>query len=140
MLDPVREAFVREYQKHGNATEALRVAKPHARKWKENVQNSKASTMLAEGKVQERLAQLQQKSAEKHGITVERLTEMTLKAYDMAQTPGVSSGQAQTRSMVKAAEFLGKLHGLIVDKSEITGADGAPLVPVLNVSVARNKP
>lgn len=139
-LDPVRERFVQEYHQHSNASEALRVAKPHARKWKPEVVNSKASTMLAEGKVQERLAQLQQESAAKHDITIERLTQMTLKAYETAEIKGRATGQAQASAMVKAAEFLGKLHGLVVDKSEVTGKDGAPLVPVLNVQIGRDKP
>lgn len=138
MLDPVREIFVKEYQTHGNASEALRKAKPHAKKWKPEVVNSKASQMLSEGKVQERLAELQARSAEKNDITIERLTQMTLKAYELAQTPGLSSGQCQTAAMVKASEFLGKLHGLVVEKSELTGKDGAPLTPVLNVTVARD--
>ena len=138
MLDPVREKFIHEYQQHGNASEALRRAKPHARKWKPEVVNSKASTMLAEGKVQERLAQLQLRSAEKNDITIERLTRMTLEAFDASKIPGRATGQQQTSAMVKAAEFLGKLHGLVVDKSEVTGADGAPLMPVLNVTISGN--
>jgi phage terminase small subunit len=32
-----------------------------------------------------------------------------------------------------------KLHGLVVDKNEHTGANGAPLVPVLNIALSRNK-
>lgn len=139
LLDPVREKFVQEYHSHGNASEAYRAANPKAKKWKAETLHPKASKLLAEDKVRTRLAELQAASAEKHEITIERLTEMTLAAYQEAQRVSPTSGQMQTASMIKAAEFLGKLHGLVVDKSELTGKDGAPLVPVLNVTVGRDQ-
>lgn len=92
--------------------------------------------MLKEPKVELRLQQLQEASAKKHDITIDRLTEMTLAAYELAMRDGVKAPSAA----VKASEFLGKLHGLIVDKKEVTGKDGAPLVPVAHVTIARTKP
>ena len=139
LLDPVREKFAQEYHVSGNASEALRKANPKARKWKAETLHVKASQTLAEDKVRIRLSELQAASAAKHEITIDKLTEMTLKAYDEAQRTNPTSGQMQTSSMIKAAEFLGKLHGLVVDKSELSGKDGAPLVPVLNVTVGGNK-
>ena len=137
LLCPVRERFIQEFHVHGNATEALRVAKPHARKWKPEVVNSKASVMLSEGKVQERLRELQLRAQTRTEITVDKLTKMTMDAYDMAMTEEVHAPSAA----VKAAEFIGKLHGLVVDRTrnEHTGKDGMPLVPVLNVSVGGNQ-
>lgn len=126
-LDPVRERFAQEYHTHGNASEAYRAANPKAKKWKPETLHPKASKLLAEDKVRTRLAELQAASAKKHEITVERLTEMTLAAYTEAQRVNPTSGQMQTSSMIKAAEFLGKLHGLIVDKTQLSGDAENPL-------------
>lgn len=133
-LDPVRERFIQEYHATGNATEALRRAKPHALKWKPEVVNSKASTMLSEGKVQERLSQLQARSAEKHDITIDSLTAMLQEDRTLART------EKQSSAAISAVMGLAKLHGLIVDKAEHTGKDGAQLIPVINVAVGRAKP
>lgn len=133
MLDPVREAFVQEYHATGNASEALRKAKPHSRKWKDNAVHVKASQMLAEDKVQLRLHELQAEAREKHGVTIESLTAELEEARTFAKSVG-QSGPMVTAVMGKA-----KLHGLIVDKNEVTGKDGTPLVPVLNVTIGAPK-
>lgn len=134
MLDPVREAFCHAYRKHGNRSEAFRTANPKSRKWKPETVHVKACLMMAEGKVQERLKELQERSAEKHEITIDKLTKMTLDAYDLAMQDEVQAPAAA----VKASEFLGKLHGLVVEKRELTGKDGAALVPIANVTIARS--
>jgi phage terminase small subunit len=133
MLDPVRERFTQEYHATGNASEALRKAKPHARKWKDNVVHVKASQMLAEDKVQVRLHELQAASAEKHEITIETLTQMLKEDRTLAR------GEKQSAAAVSAVMGLAKLHGLIVDKNEHTGKNGETLVPVLNVTIGAPK-
>lgn len=138
-LTPKQEAFAQAYLETSNACEAYRRAY-NAKNMSQNALGVEACRLLSSPKVALRLSELQQMSAERHNITIDRLTEMTMKAYDEAQRIAPSTGQMQTSSMIKAAEFLGKLHGLVVDKSEVTGKDGAPLVPVLNVSVTRDKP
>lgn len=138
-LTPKQEAFARAYHETSNATEAYRRAY-NAGGMKDNVIHVKAHEVLKNGKIAVRLSELQQMAQERHNITIDSLTEMTMKAYVEAQRIAPTTNQMQTASMIKAAEFLGKLHGLVVDKSEVTGKDGAPLVPVLNVSVTRDKP
>jgi len=129
MLDPVREAFVQEFHATGNASEAFRRAKPAAKAWKDITVHPRASKMLAEDKVQARLHELQAAAREKHGVTIETLTAELEEARTFAKSVG-QSGPMVTAVMGKA-----KLHGLIVDKNEVTGKDGAPLVPVLNVTL-----
>jgi len=126
---PIRERFVQEFVKSGNASESLRIVKPHARQWKESTVNSKASTMLAEGKVRERLSELQERSAAKAGITIESLTEMLLADRALALKTEKASASVQ------AAMGLAKLHGMIVEKNEHAGKDGTPLFPVINVKI-----
>lgn len=136
-LAPKHEAFAKAYLETGNASEAYRIASPHSKKWKPQAVHVRASQLLASDKVQLRLSELQQASAQKHEITIEKLTEMTLNAYKESQRIAPTTGQMQTASMIKAAEFLGKLHGLVVEKSEMTGKDGVPLIPSVNVSITR---
>lgn len=138
-LTPKQEAFAQAYLETGNASEAYRRAYDVSPSSKPNTVEKRACELLKNGKVAGRLSELQAASAKRHDITIDRLTEMTLAAFTEAQRISPTSGQMQTSSMIKAAEFLGKLHGLVVDKSEISGKDGAAIVPVLNVSVSRNQ-
>lgn len=133
MLDPVREKFAQEYHATGNASEALRRANPRSRKWKEASVNVRASQWLSDDKVQLRLGQLQLASSEKHGITIETITTMLKEDRELARS------KEQSAAAVSAVMGLAKVHGLIVDKNEHTGANGAPLVPVLNLALSRNK-
>ncbi len=137
-LTPKQEAFAQAYLETSNASEAYRRAY-NTTNMKDNSIWECACRLLKDRKVTSRLAELQQMSAERHNITIDSLTKMTMKAYEEAQRVAPTTGQMQTSSMIKAAEFLGKLHGLVVDKSEVTGKDGSPLVPVLNVSVGRDQ-
>lgn len=138
-LTPKQEAFAQAYHETSNASEAYRRAYDVGPDTKATTITRKAHDVLMKGNVAARLSELQRMAQERHNITIDSLTEMTLKAYAEAQRIAPTTNQMQTASMIKAAEFLGKLHGLVVDKSEVTGKDGTPLVPVLNVSVTRNQ-
>ena len=130
-LTPKQEAFAQAYIETGNATESYRRSYSHKNMSRHAVE-VEASRLLQHPAVSLRLKDMQKASAEKHEITVDKLTQMTLDAYALA----MKDDNAQTSAAVKAAEFLGKLHGLVIDKKEITGKDGAPLVPQLNVSLS----
>lgn len=134
-MTPKQEAFARRYVETGNASEAYRLAY-NAGKMKTNVIAVKAHELLKNGKVAVMVDELRQgnraRAQEKHEITVDKLTEMAIAAYDMAMSDDVQTASAA----VSAVQVLGKLHGLIVDKTknEHTGADGARLIPVINVT------
>ena len=57
-LTQQREKFCQEFAKHGNRTEAYRVAYPTSRKWTPSSVNSKASHLAADGTVKARLFEL----------------------------------------------------------------------------------
>jgi phage terminase small subunit len=122
-MTPKQEAFARAYVETGNASEAYRRSY-NAGNMEDNVIAVKACELLKNGKVAVMVQQLKDKHQKRHEITVDKLTEMALAAFKEAQRIAPTSGQMQTSSMVKAAEFLGKLHGLIVDRSEVTHKDG----------------
>lgn len=121
-MTPKQEAFARAYVETGNASEAYRRAY-NAENMKEETIWRKAKEVVDNGKVAARVADLRQRHEKRHDITVDKLTEMTLQAFKEAQRVAPTTGQMQTASMIKAAEFLGKLHGLVIERSEITHKD-----------------
>jgi phage terminase small subunit len=122
-MTPKQEAFARAYVETGNASEAYRRAY-NAEKMSDEAIRVEACRLLDNPNVSLTVEKLQAKHQKRHEITVDKLTEMALAAFKEAQRIAPTSGQMQTSSMVKAAEFLGKLHGLIVDRSEVTHKDG----------------
>lgn len=122
-MTPKQEAFARAYVETGNASEAYRRAYS-AKNMKDEAIKVEASRLLDNPNVALTVDTLKAKHQKRHDITVDKLTEMALKAYDEAQRIAPTSGQMQTSAMVKATEFIGKLHGLVVEKREITHKEG----------------
>lgn len=120
-MTPKQEAFARAYVETGNASEAYRRCY-EAENMKDNVVTQKAYELLKHGEVSVMVETLKAKAQKRHDITVEKLTEMAMLAYHESQRIS-NRGQMQTSSMVKAAEFLGKLHGLVVERREVTHKD-----------------
>ena len=121
-MTPKQEAFARSFVETGNASEAYRRAYD-AKNMAENTVWKRASELLQNGVVAGRVKELQERAAKRTEITVQKLTEMTMKAYTEAQRIAPTTGQMQTASMIKASEFLGKLHGLVIERSEVTHKD-----------------
>lgn len=136
-LTPKQEAFARAYVETGVGADAYRRAYD-AQDMKDTSIHVNACKVLKDAKVALRVQQLQEQHQKRHNITVDKLTDMAMSAYDLAMKESVESPSAA----VSAVQVLGKLHGLIVDKSknEHTGADGQPLVPAVNVTISRPKP
>lgn len=122
-MTPKQEAFARAYVETGNASEAYRRSYD-AQNMNENTVKKRASELLQHRDVAGTVKQIQGKAQKRTVITVEKLTAMAMKAYDEAQRVAPNSGQMQTSAMVKATEFIGKLHGLLVDKSEVKHVSG----------------
>ena len=122
-MTPKQEAFARAYVETGNASEAYRRAYD-AGNMKPEAIKVKACELLKNGNVAVTVERLQLKHQKRHEITVDKLTEMAMKAYQEAQRVAPTSGQMQTSAMVKATEFIGRLHGLLVDKSEVKHVSG----------------
>jgi len=62
-----------------------------------------------------RIEQLQAKHQKRHEITVDKLTQMAVAAYDLAMDDKCN----QPSAAVSALLAIGKLHGLVVDKKEV---------------------
>jgi len=110
----MQEAFARAYiENGGNASEAYRKAGYSTNQSPKSLHEN-ASKLLA--KVMPRIEQLQAKHQKRHEITVDRLTEMAVDAYNLAMAEDVKAPAAA----VSALLAIGKLHGLVVDKKEVT--------------------
>lgn len=112
-LDPVLEKFAQALHAGSTASDALRKAKPKARKWKANAVHVAACNAKADSKVQLRLAQLQAESRARHEVTVDSLTEM------LKEDRGQAKELGQPATAVSAVMGMAKLHGLIVDKAQV---------------------
>lgn len=111
-LTPKQEAFALAYLELGNGAAAYRAAYDA-----ENMAPGsvwvEAWHLLRHPKVAQRIGALQAEIAQKTGVTVESLTEDLRAAYGLAMETGNPS------AAVSATNSLGKLHGLIVDRSEV---------------------
>lgn len=107
-----QERFVTAWHETGNKSEAYRLAY-HCESMSEATINNKAYELSLNGEIRARLEVLQQESAERHNVTIERTTQMYLDAFNSAKESGNPS------AMVSATTGLAKLHGLITDKAKI---------------------
>ena len=119
-LTPKQEKFAQKYIELGNAAEAYRSAYD-AEGMKPVTIRRKAAELLEHGNVSAHIARLRATHQERHLVTVDSITSELEEARRMALDTTQPSA-AISASMGKA-----KLHGLIVDKNEVTGKDGGPV-------------
>lgn len=112
-LTPKQEAFVKAFLETGSSTQAYRMAYD-AENMKDSTIRAKACELLKNGKIAERLERARESSQKRHDITIARLTDMLIEDRELARK--VESPAAA----VSAVLAIGKLHGLIVDKKEVT--------------------
>jgi phage terminase small subunit len=112
-LTPKQEAFARAYILESNASEAYRQCYdvgPNATLGSIHVQ---ACMLLSNSKVAVRVQQLRDQLDAQFLMTAETIQQMAIAAYAKAMDEGKGASAA-----VSAATLVGKLHGLITDKSE----------------------
>lgn len=139
-----QENFCNYYVETGNASEAYRRAYSCAVKWKEKSIWEKASALLANVKVQSRVAELQAEQKAKSDITKEEIIGLCVKVIrGELITDGVEDrdGRKSRRTISKtwAIDRICKMLGFDAPtKAEISGKDGAP---ALNIEIidGRNK-
>jgi hypothetical protein len=64
---------------------------------------------------------LKEQHAQRHAITIDKLTDMGLRAYQHAMADPKGSSAA-----VAAVMALAKMHGLIIEKRELSGKNAGP--------------
>jgi phage terminase small subunit len=107
------EAFAQKYVECLNASEAYRSVCDVGEDTKPESVWQSASRMMANLKVMSRIAELQQEHRERHGVTVDSLTQ------ELEEARLVATAEKQGAAMTSATMGKAKLHGLLVDKNEI---------------------
>jgi|TARA_R110000868_G_scaffold297564_1_gene557912 hypothetical protein len=114
-------------ENQGNASEAYRQTY-NAGKMQNHVIKVKASELIrdgAGGNVAVTIKELQNENRKRHAVTVESLTNELEEARALAKTEG------QAAAMVAASNGKAKLHGLLIDKTEVKTLS---LIEVLNAA------
>lgn len=112
-LTPKQEAFALKYVECGNASEAYRHAY-NAENTKQDVIWVKASQTLANGKVSVRIMELQAEARERTQVTIESITR------ELDEDRKLARENDQAAAAVSAVMSKAKLHGLVVNKTEVT--------------------
>lgn len=113
-LTPKQEAFALAYIESSDATEAYRRSYDVSPDAKPEGLWVDACKLLNSPPVALRVAELRRLNAERNSITVDKLTDMAERAYNLAMADDVQTPAAA----VSATHLIAKLHGLIVDKSQ----------------------
>jgi hypothetical protein len=138
LTNPRHELFAQEVARGKTADAAYVLAG-----YKQNIAN--ASRLKANEKVLARISELQAHAADLVGISkawvLQRLkenVERSMQIETVTDREGKPIGEYVYQGSVanRALELLGKDMGMFIDRSEVTGKDGEPLVPgVLQVPV-----
>lgn len=126
-LTAKQEAFALAYVETGKGSEAYRRAYEVGADTKPETIWSEASRLLADPKVSARVKELQQEARDLMLVSIGTLTEELEEARLKAMGDEKGASAAVSAVMAKA-----KLHGLLVEKVEATGKDGAPLTPPID--------
>lgn len=126
-LTPKQEKFCLRYIEKGDASEAYRQSYD-AENMKNITINRKAKELLDNGKIAARLRALRDMHVDRHVVTVDSITE------ELEQSRQLAMETNQVSAAVSASMGKAKVNGLIVDKGELTGKNGAPL-PASRVTV-----
>lgn len=125
-LTPKQESFCQKFIELGNASEAYRQSY-NCKRMKTSTINSRAKELRKDGPITARIDELQADHRERHDWTVDdAITELE-------EARQVAKQEAAASAMVAATMGKAKVLGLLVDKKEHTGADGAELFPSIVV-------
>lgn len=126
-LTAKQEAFAFAYIEEGNASKAYRLTHDVSADTKPETVWSEASRTLALPKVAARVKELREQARAAHLVSVGTLTEELESARTKAMAEPKGASAAVSATLGKA-----KLHGLLIDKAEVTGKDGKELVPAVD--------
>jgi phage terminase small subunit len=111
-ITPKQERFAQAYVETGYASTAYKRAY-NADNMRESAVYCEASKLLDNPKVAARVQQIQDQHKRHWVVDRDKLTEMFMQAYELAVQKGDPAG------ITAAADKLGRLHGQMVDRSEV---------------------
>lgn len=119
-LTPKREKFAQKFIETGSASEAYRLSFDASRMKDKTIWET-ASKLLKDPKVAARVAELQAAHQKRHDVTVDSITA------ELEEARMIALADKQASAAVSASLGKAKLHGLVVDKNELTGPNGGPV-------------
>ena len=119
-LTPKQQKFVYKYLETGNAAESYRHAYD-TKNWSVDSINVEASRMLNHPKISLIIKAEQEKAQQRHEVTLESIT----KELEEARVLGMT--EKQTAAAISASLGKAKLHGLVVDKSQLSNDPDNPV-------------
>ncbi len=122
-LTPKQESFCLAYLETGNASEAYRRAY-NASKMKPDTVARTAKALLDHHKITARLEELRQEAAKRNEITIDDL----ISELDDARVVALKQEKPQVSAAVAAIMGKAKLLGFDVNKTELYGKNGGPIV------------
>lgn len=129
-LTPKQESFCLAYLETGSASEAYRQAYD-AEGMKPETINKRASELLLNGEIAGRLESLRAPVREAAQISLRQHLDDLKRLRDLAEA-SEKYGPA-----IQAEVARGKASGLYVEKTEVTGKDGSPLLSGISVSFVK---
>lgn len=125
-LSPQQEAFATGVASGLSQAEAYRQAFPHSKKWKDEAVYSRASTLAASSKVQQRIRGLQEKAAAANEVTIERIVAEVVKVAFANQRDLMGWGP-QGVKLKSSDELTDEQAAAVAEVSETTSATGGSL-------------
>lgn len=129
-LTQKQEAFCLAYIETGNASEAYRRAYDAQDMIPASI-NRKAKEVMDNGKIAARIAELR--------APVIAAAQITLADHlkDLQELREEAKRAGQLSAAITAEVARGKASGLYVDRSEVTGKDGKPLLQAININLVK---
>ena len=122
------ELFAQKWAETENKTQSYKDSHPSCKNWKDETINVKASVLSKNDKVKARYDELKEKTAKRHGITVDTLLAELEEIKILAMTAETPQCSAAVGSVMSKA----KLVGLDIVKIEVVSNE--LLTPWLNIN------
>jgi hypothetical protein len=114
LSNPRHEKFVQLLAEGRSADEAYVLAG-----YKQNRHN--AAALAREEHISTRLRTLQEHAAERTAVTIESLTD------ELEEARAIAIAEKQSSAAVAASMGKAKLHGFLIEKKQLSGANGGPV-------------
>ena len=118
-LTQKQETFCLEYVNTGNASEAYRRAYDADRMKPETI-HRKAAELLENGKISARIEALRKAAEDKAIASAKRIQRFW--------TEVMENTAEETKDRLKASELLAKAKGMFVERREVSGQGGGPVI------------
>lgn len=119
-LTPKQEKFCKKYIETGGASAAYRLAYD-TKNMKPETINRAAKQLIDNPKIAARIEEIQAHHQKRHEVTIDSLTA------ELDQARNLALATEQPAPAVAATMGKARIHGLLVDKTELTGKDGGPV-------------